>query len=57
MSSGGDFAQAAERQLGIEQAHLDTVYARLDEIREEVAVRCPAPSATQLPELQESDRT
>ena len=39
MSSSGDFAQAAERQLGIEQAHLDTVYARLDEIREEVAVR------------------
>lgn len=39
MTSGGENAEAAERQFAIEQAHLDRVYLRLDEIRTAVADR------------------
>ena len=39
MTSGGEHAEAAERQFAIEQTHLDRVYLRLDEIRTAVANR------------------
>lgn len=39
MSSAGDSSDATSRQLAIEQAHLDLVYQRLDEIRDAAAVR------------------
>ena len=39
MTNAGEAAGVTARQLAIEQAHVDRVYARLDEIREAAAVR------------------
>ncbi len=39
MSSNGETAQANQRQFSIEQTHLDEVYQRLDQVREDVAHR------------------
>lgn len=39
MSSAGEDGEVAERQLAIEQAHLNLVYERLDEIRDAAAAR------------------
>mgnify|MGYP005613079805 FL=1 len=39
MTSSGENAQAAERQFRIEQAHLDEVYQRIDQVRDDVSHR------------------